>query len=86
MRTQQKQRVETAGHPWVVKQRHWNTEANENHQLNHGEPRNRHKKGLQLYILAHQNKYKYIYKVCGKGYSVSVSFKTHLNSHVEEKT
>ena len=35
MKTQQKQRVETLGDPWVVKQHHWNTGAKENHQLNH---------------------------------------------------
>ena len=43
MRTQEKQRAETLGDPWAVKQYHWNTGANENHHLNPDEPRNRHK-------------------------------------------
>ena len=48
MRTQQKQRVDPFGDPWIVKQHHWNTEANGNHQLNPGEPRNRHKHNSDL--------------------------------------
>ena len=43
MRNQQKQRVDTLGDPWDVKQHHWNTAAKENHQLNRGGPRNRYK-------------------------------------------
>ena len=33
MRTQQKLRMEMPGDLWGVKQHHWNTRANENHQL-----------------------------------------------------
>ena len=43
MRTQQKQLVEIFRDPRVVKQDPLNTGAKENQQLNHGEPRNRHK-------------------------------------------
>ena len=39
MRSQQKQRVGTLEDPWVVKQHHWNTGANENHRWSPGEPR-----------------------------------------------
>ena len=42
--TQQKQRVQTFGDPWVVKQDHWNTVTKVNNRLNPGKPRSRHKK------------------------------------------